>query len=76
MTGILEKLKGESLKKRRDNRLVVLYKGLKGAASIPTDDLIPPPPPTHTHIHTIRCSRNHHSLTFHTPVARTDIKKG
>ena len=42
MTGILEHLKWESLKKRRrDSRLVLLYKGLKGKASIPTDDLIP-----------------------------------
>ena len=41
MTGILEKLKWESLKKRRRNsRLILLYKGLNGAASIPTDDLI------------------------------------
>ena len=40
--------------------------GLKGAASIPTDDLIPP----------ISLSRNHHSLTFQTPTARTDIYKG
>ena len=45
MTGILEKLKWESLKKRRrDSRLILLYKGLKGAASIPTDDLIHPLP--------------------------------
>ena len=65
--GILEKLKWESLKKRRrDSRLILLYKGLKGAASIPIDDLIPP----------IRCSRNHHSLTFQTPRAKTDIYKG
>ena len=55
MTGILEKLKWESLKKRRrDSRLILLYKSIKGAASIPTNDLIPP----------IRCSRNHHSFTF------------
>ena len=27
---------------RRDSRLILLYKCLKGAASIPTDDLIPP----------------------------------
>ena len=67
MTGILEKLKWESLKKRRrDSRLILSYKGLKGAASIPTDDLIPP----------IGCSRNHHSMTFQTPAARTDIYKG
>ena len=42
MTGILEHLKWESLKKRRrDSRLILLYKGLKGKASIPTDDRIP-----------------------------------
>ena len=67
MTGILQKLRWESLKKRkRDNRLVLLYKGVKGAASIPTDDLITP----------IRPCRNHHSLNFQTPTARTDIYKG
>ena len=39
MTGILEHLKWESLKKRRrDSRLILLYKGLKGKASIPTGD--------------------------------------
>ena len=42
VTGILENLKWESLKKRkRDSRLILLYKGLKGAACIPTGDLIP-----------------------------------
>ena len=42
MTGILEHLKWESLKKRRrDSRLILFYKGLKGKASIPTDNLIP-----------------------------------
>ena len=42
MTGILEQHKWESLKKRRtDNRLILLYKGLKGKARIPTGDLIP-----------------------------------
>ena len=42
MTGILGQLKWESLKKRRkDNRLILLYTGLKGKASVPTDDLIP-----------------------------------
>ena len=67
MTGLLEKLRWESLKKRRrHSRLILLHKGLKGAASNPTDD----------HIPTIRCSRNHHSLTFQTPAARTDIYKG
>ena len=52
MTGILGQLKWESLKKRRnDSRLILLYKGLKGKARIPTDDLIPK-------------NRNQHSLAF------------
>ena len=67
MTGILGQLKWESLKKRRkDNRLILLYKGLKGKASIPTDDLIPK----------TRCCRNQHSMAFQTPVANTDVYKG
>ena len=66
MTGILEQLKWESLKKRRrDSRIIMLYKGLKGAASVPTNDLVPP----------IRHVRNHHSLAFQTPFANTDIYK-
>ena len=65
MTGILKQLKWESLKKRRkDSRLIMLYKGLKGAASIPTNDLVPP----------IRRTRNHHSLA-QIPMAGTDIYK-
>ena len=57
MTGILGQLKWESLKKRRkDNRLILLYKGLKGKASVPTDDLIPK---------TRRC-RNQHTMPFQT----------
>ena len=57
MTGILGQLKWESLKKRRkDNRLILLYKGLKGKARIPTDDLIPK----------TRRGRNQHSLAFQT----------
>ena len=60
MAGILEQLKWESLKKRRrDSRIIMLYKGLKSAASIPTNDLAPPPP--------IRHVRNHLSLAFHPP---------
>ena len=55
MTGILGQLKWESLKKRRkDNRLILLYKGLKGKASVPTDDLIPK----------TRHCRNQHSMAF------------
>ena len=53
-------------KRRRDSRLILLYEGLKGAACIPIDDLIPP----------IRHSRNHQSLTFQTLATRTDIYKG
>ena len=65
--GILGQLKWESLKKRRkDNRLILLYKGLEGKASVPTDDLIPK---------TRRC-RNQHSMAFQTPIANTDVYKG
>ena len=64
MTGIL---KMRILKKgRKDNRLILLYKGLKGKASLPTGDLIPK---------TRRC-RNQHSMAFQTPIASTDIYKG
>ena len=66
MTGILEHLKWESLKKwRRDSRLILLYKGLKGKASIPTDDLIP----------LVRHCRNDHSMAYQVPIANTDIFK-
>ena len=66
MTGILEQLKWESLKKRRtDNRLILLYKGLKGKARIPTDDLIPK---------TRRC-RNNHSKAFQLPSASIEAYK-
>ena len=66
MTGILKQLKWESLKKRRkDSRLIMPYKGLKGAASIPTNDLVPP----------IRRTRHHHSLAFQIPMSETDIYK-
>ena len=64
MTGILGQLKWESLKKRRkDNRLILLYKGLKGQASIPTDDLIP------------KARRNQHYLAFQIPSASKDVYK-
>ena len=63
MTGILEQLKWESLKKRRnDNRLILLYKRLKGKARIPTGDLIPK---------TRRC-RNQHSMAFQIPSASVE----
>ena len=43
----------------------MLYEGLKGTASIPTNDLVPP----------IRRTRNHHSLAFQIPMSGTDIFK-
>ena len=66
MTGILGQLKWESLKKRRnDNRLILLYKGLNGKTSVPTEDLIPK----------TRHCRNQHSAAFQTPIANTDVYK-
>ena len=65
MTGIFGQLKW--LKKRRkDNRLILLYKGLIGKASIPTEDLIPK----------TRRGRNRHSQVFQTAIANTDVYKG
>ena len=43
----------------------MFYKGLKGASSIPTNDLVPP----------IRRTKNHYSLAFQIPVAGTDLYK-
>ena len=43
----------------------MIYKGLKGEASIPTNDLVSP----------IRHTRNDHSLVFQIPMAGTDIYK-
>ena len=64
MAGILGQLKWEYLKKRRkDNRLILLYNGIKGKASVPTDELIPK---------TRRC-RNQHPMAFQTPIANTDV---
>ena len=85
MTGILGQLKWESLKKRRkDNRLILLYKSLKGKSSIPTDDLIPKTRccrnqhsmEFQTPIPKTRCCRNQHSMEFQTPIANTDVYKG
>ena len=52
-------------KMRKDNRLILLYKGLKGKARIPTDDLIPK----------TRRGRNQHSLAFQIPSASKDVFK-
>ena len=48
--------------RKKDNRLILLYKGLKGKASVPTDDLIP--------------KTRKHSMAFQTPIAYTDVYKG
>ena len=64
ITCFLGQLKWESLKKRRkDNRLILLYKVLKGKATIPIDDLIPK----------TRHGRNQHSLAFQIPSASKDV---
>ena len=67
MTGILGQLKWKSLKKKRkDKRLILfIYKGLKGKARIPTDDLI---------LKSMRC-RNQHSLAFQIPSASKYVYK-
>ena len=60
MTGILEELKWETLQKsRKDNRLILMYKGLKGKARIPKNR---------------RC-RNQHSMVFQIPSASKDSYK-
>ena len=65
MTSILEQLGWESL--TRDAKVVNSYcykfKGLKGRAGIPCDDLQLP----------YRRSRNKHPVAFQVPYARTDI---
>ena len=66
MTSILEQLGKESLHKRRkSSELVLLFKGLKGRASIPCNDLQSPN----------RRSRNQHPMAFQVSYARTDIDK-
>ena len=50
---------------RKDNRLILMYKCLKGKARIPTDDLIPK---------NRRC-RNQHLMVFKIPSASKDCYK-
>ena len=55
MTSILKQLGWESLyKRRKGSKLILLFKGLKGRATIPCDDLQPPN----------RRSRNQHPMAF------------
>ena len=66
MTNILEQLGWESLlKKRKGSKLILLFKRLKGRASIPCDDL----QPSNSRI------RNQHPMAFQVPYTRTDIYK-
>ena len=50
---------------RKDDRLILLYKGLKSKARIPTDDLIPK----------TRRGRNQHSFDFQIPSVSKDVYK-
>ena len=66
MTGIIGQLKWKPLKKRRkDNIFILLYKGLRGKARIPTDDLIPKS----------KSCRNQQPMAFQIPSASTDAYK-
>ena len=53
------------MKRRKDNRIILLYKGLKGNTRIPKDDLIPK----------TRRGRNQHPLAFQIPSASKDVYK-
>ena len=64
MTSILEQLGWKSLRKRhKGSKLILLFKGLKGRASTPCNDLQPPN----------RRSRNQHPMAFEVPYMRADI---
>ena len=65
MTGIPEQLKGDLSRKGGRIIDILLYKGLKGKARIPTDDLIPK---------TRRC-RKSHSKAFQLPSASIEAYK-
>ena len=67
MTGILGQLNGNPSRKvgKTIYRLELLYKGLEGKNSVPTDDLIL----------LTWSGRNHHSMAFQTLTAGTDIYK-
>ena len=60
----IEQLKWESFKiRRKDTRLILLCKGLKGKARIPTDDLIPK----------TRHCKNQHSMAFQIISASVEV---
>ena len=62
----LDSLNGNPSRKGGKTIDILLYKGLKGKDSVPTDDLIPK----------TRRARKHHSMAFQTPIANTDVYKG
>ena len=63
-TSIIGEIKWETLKKKKkDKRLILLYKVLNGKARVPTDDHIQK---------NMRC-RNQHFKAFQTPSATTNI---
>ena len=51
--------------RRKDSRLILLYKGLNGEAKIPIDDLVKPS----------RKCKSHHDMSFRIPYARTECYK-
>ena len=66
MTAIMNQLKWKPLKvRRKDSRLILLYKGLNGEAKIPIDDLVKPS----------RKCKSHHDMSFRIPYARTECYK-
>ena len=66
MTNILNSLKWKTLEKRREtNSLMLFYKGLKGKARIPLEDLE----------RRANRGRNQREMTFEVPYARTDAYK-
>ncbi|MEL7079500.1 MAG: reverse transcriptase family protein, partial [Cyanobacteria bacterium J06582_2] len=66
MTTILNSLKWKTLEKRREtNSLILFYKGLKGKARIPVDELVS----------RANRGRNQREMMFEVPYARTDAYK-
>ena len=66
MSEMMEALQWKPLKeRRRENRLILFYKGLNGQTKIPTTDVL----------QNNRKNRNRHNQQFYIPYARTDTLK-
>jgi hypothetical protein len=66
MSEMMEALQWKPLKEcRRENRLILFYKGLNGQTKIPTTDVL----------QNNRKNRNRHNQQFYIPYARTDTLK-